>query len=82
MQQSLGWKTVVSERLVYSSDINASKTGTAKFSEIVNKKSIIRNMGRRNTIMILFLIITNSQNYRANARRNKTKSFDFLVLVL
>ena len=61
MQQSLGWKTVVSLRLVYTSDLNASKTGTAKFSEIVNKKSISRNMGRPNTI-ILFLIITNSQS--------------------
>ena len=51
----------VGYRLVYTSDIDASKTGTAEFSEIVNNKRISRNMGRRNTL-ILFLIITNSQS--------------------
>ena len=36
----------VIERLVYTSDLNASKTGTAEFSEIVNNKCVSRNMGR------------------------------------
>ena len=32
--------------VVYTSDLNASKTGTADFSEIVNNKCVSRNMGR------------------------------------
>ena len=32
--------------LVYTSDLNASKTGTAKFSGIVNNKCVSRNMGK------------------------------------
>ena len=62
LNATIAWlENGVSQRLVYTSDIYASKTGTTEFSEIVNNKSISRNMGRRNTL-ILFLIITNSQN--------------------
>ena len=36
----------VIQGLVYTSDLNASKTGTSKFSEIVNNKCASKNMGR------------------------------------
>ena len=59
---TIAWlENVVIYRLAYTGDFNASKTGTTEFSEIVNSKSISRNMGRRNTL-ILFLTITNSHN--------------------
>ena len=48
-------------RLVHISDLNASKTGTAEFTEVMNNKCVSRNMGRRNTL-ILSLIITNSHS--------------------
>ena len=41
----------VSLRLVYTSDINTSKSGKTKFSEIVNNISIRRSMGRKNTLI-------------------------------
>ena len=41
----------VSLRVVYTSDINTSKTGKTKFSEIVNIISIRRSMGRKNTLV-------------------------------
>ena len=41
----------VSLRVVYTSDINTSKTGKTKFSEIVNNISIRRSMGRKNTLI-------------------------------
>ena len=41
----------VSLRVVYTSDINTSKTGKTKFSEIVNNISIRRSMGRKNTLV-------------------------------
>ena len=41
----------VSVRVVYTSDINTSKTGKTKFSEIVNNISIRRSMGRKNTLI-------------------------------
>ena len=59
---TIAWlENVVIKRLAYTGDLNASKTGTTEFSEIVNSKSISRNMARRNTL-ILFLTITNSHN--------------------
>ena len=41
----------VSLRVVYTSDINTSKGGKTKFSEIVNNISIRRSMGRKNTLI-------------------------------
>ena len=41
----------VSLRVVYTSDINTSKSGKTKFSEIVNNISIRRSMGRKNTLI-------------------------------
>ena len=41
----------VSLRVVYTSDINTSKSGKTKFSEIVNNISIRRSMGRKNTLV-------------------------------
>ena len=41
----------VSVRVVYTSDINTSKSGKTKFSEIVNNISIRRSRGRKNTLI-------------------------------
>ena len=41
----------VSLRVVYTSDINTSKAGKTKFSEIGNSISIRRSMGRKNTLI-------------------------------
>ena len=41
----------VSLRVVYTSDINTSKSGKTKFSEIFNNISIRRSMGRKNTLI-------------------------------
>ena len=41
----------VSVRVVYTSDINTSKSGKTKFSEIFNNISIRRSMGRKNTLI-------------------------------
>ena len=41
----------VSLRVVCTSDINTSKSGKTKFSEIVNNISIRRSMGRKNTLI-------------------------------
>ena len=41
----------LSLRVVYTSDINTSKTGKTNFSEIVNNISIRRSMGSKNTLI-------------------------------
>ena len=52
MYATIAWlENGVSVRVVYTSDINTSKSGKTKFSEIVNNISIRRSMGRKNTLI-------------------------------
>ena len=49
---TIAWlENSVSLRVVYTSDINTSKSSKTKFSEIVNNISIRRSMGRKNILI-------------------------------
>ena len=72
----------VIQRLVYTSDLNASKTGTAKFSEMVNNKYFSKNMGRLKEHTHSFLDHYLFTQLKSKHKKNEKNPFDFLVLVL
>ena len=69
LHATIAWlENGVTLRVVYTSDINTSKSGKTKFSEIVNNISIRRSMGRKNTLIT------------GQTLEKQTNSFSFLVM--
>ena len=71
----------LSLRVVYTSDINTSKTGKTNFSEIVNNISIRRSMGRKN-ILITGQTLEEQNEHPCDEDRKKCVRFPVFVFIL